>query len=277
MPKDGLWGADGERLQSHLRRNLSLRNRSVTGGFTGLELGLVVARHYPDDDNNVGKRVTEYDALMLAYQLTLRNLVVKMPYQGVLGGQQVTYTPATTVPDFRQPDDVWRSFMESDGDLVAIQYIGRKWPVIDGCMNHLRTSGSNDWHTDSTDGAVDALTYNSTRMRVNQDGNLEIDFDDSSGSHDRSLIINVDGTQFLRVTQDAGTGDVRIELGSGATLEKIVLGESFQTFFDTDVAGHTHAAGSLLDGGGIPCSGATAPAVPNLDVTVLTDKVKAEK
>jgi len=199
--------------------------------------------------------------------------MMKNPYVGVEGGQQVTLTPASGVPDMSNPDAATQNIVDSDGDLVCVIYIGGNLPMIDGCLNHLRVSGGADWQTDSTDGAVNALTYNTTRARVDSDGNIEIDFDDTSAAHDRSLTVNVDGTQFFIIKQDGGSGTVRIELGAGA-VEKLVLGEAFQTWWASNVPNHTHIPGTFVVGAN-PVTGvsgiSTIPVMPDAN---LTDKAK---
>jgi hypothetical protein len=239
---------------------------------------LVIARYYPDEDGNRNGTFTEYDVFVPRWNVTIRNVQMQAPYIGVTGGQQITLTPASGIPDMTNPELVSKNIADSDGDLVCIKYIGGKWPVIDGCLNHLRVTGGADWHTTSSDGAVYALTYNTTRSRIDKDGNIAIDLDDA-GSHDRSLTVNVDGTQFFVIKQDGGTGDVRIELGAGA-VEKLVLGETFQTWWSAALGGnipnHTHSAGTFVVGANPvtgTSGGSTIPAFPNSN---LTDKAKVE-
>jgi hypothetical protein len=176
---DGRWGPDGQRLQGWIRRAIDVRGRTNTEGFTRPELGVVVKRYYPDEDGNLSKTFTEYDVFMPRFEVTLYNVMMKNPYIGVEGGQQITLIPANGVPDMSNPETASQNVANTDGDLVCIIYIGGNLPMIDGCMNHLRVSGGADWHTDSSDGVVNALTYNTTRTRIDDDGNIEIDFDDT--------------------------------------------------------------------------------------------------
>lgn len=294
---DGLW-QDGGRLQSWLKRHLEIRGRSRTSGWRTPQLGLVIARYYLDDQEHTRDGVvTEYDVYIPRYQITLERITQMVPYQGVVGGQQVTLTVASGRPDSTNPTTHWQNVMDSDGDLVIVQYVGGKLPLIMGCVNHIRDSASAVWHTDSVDGDVLSTTYNTTRTRFNNDGNIEIDFDDSGGSHDRNLIINVDGEQFLKVAQDAGTGDVRVELGgkAGKALEKAILGERHKTWMNenTPVTGpiglveHVHqytkpdgagGPGLLADTGKPALAGSLGLInVPPMPDSHLTDKIKLEE
>ena len=291
MPADGLWDGDGVRLQSWLKRGFEIRSRSNPEGFIRDELGLVTARYYKDEEGNQGGIFTEYDVYVPRHQIVLNNLPMKVLYQGIAGGIQATLKVAEGIPDASNSEDLWRQVLESDGDLVSVSFVGGKWPMIDGCMNHVRASGAADWQTDSADGEVYALSYNTTRSRVNSDGNIEIDLEDG-GDHDRSVIINVSGTQVLKVAQDGSTGDVRIELGNGG--EKVILGETFQTWFNINFASHGHNAGTLnvtmaLPTVVVPVVGVTDGPIPigtpfppaplakiEMPATNLTDKVLVE-
>jgi len=294
--RDGLW-QDGGRLQSWVRRRAEIRSRSRTGGWSGAELGLVIGLYYPDDDGTRDGVVTEYDVYVPRYQVTLERITQVVPYQGTAGGQQVTLKAASGRPDAQDPNRHWQNVMESDGDLVVVQYIGGKLPVIVGCVNHIRGADSASWHTGSSDGEVLATTYNTTRARFDSDGNMEVDFNDSYGAHDRSLTVNVDGEQFLKVTQDGASGDVRIELGgkAGKALEKGILGERFQEWMNKDVpvleggpVHHTHSlevtSGSSV--GTYETSEPVAPgsallpvpvSIPDMPNNHLTEKVKLEE
>lgn len=282
MPRDGLWGTSGERLQGWIRRKIASRARVHSGGFTHSELGLVVGRYFPDEDGNNRGIVTEYDVFLPHYRIILHNVVMKIPYQSVHGGEQITLK-AAGVPDSEDPGALWRNVMESDGDLVTVTFVSGRWPMIDGCVNHIRDSGSADWHTDSADGEVYSLSYNTTRARVNKDGNVEIDLDDNEAPPDRSLIINAGTKQLMKISYDDGAGEVRIELGSGA-IEKLVLGETFQTWWNANVP-HNHTIGGATGAASAgtphthPLSGTATSSteIPNFDSDNLTEKVKAEK
>jgi len=275
MANDGLWGSSGERMQSWIRRRkLAYHGRTDSRGLGNISnaLGLIVARYFKDETGNKSQTYTEYDVLLVNYQVQLNRLPMRMPYQGFDGGTQITLHPATSLPDFANPVGLYQAVMESDGDLVSVSYIGGRFPVIDGCVNHIRTADGAPWETDSSDGEVSSHFYNTTRTRINSDGNIEVDFDDTGGAHDRSLIINVDGIQFLKVAQDGASGEVRIELGQGA-VEKLVLGDAFKTWFDANVSGHTHIY-AIPDH--TSATGPTGGAVPVLDPNILTEKAKVE-
>lgn len=281
MPDDGLWGADGERLQMHLQRSVELRGRTASGGFPGSELGLVVKRYYKDDSDNKDQVYNEYDVFIIRHLIYLKNVPVKSLYQGESGGYQITLKPATTIPEVTQPESIWKNFMDSDGDLVSVSYIGEKWPVIDGCMNHIRTNGAADWYADSSGGEIASFYYNTTRQHIDDDGNIQIDM--VGTSKDRSILINVDGVQFMRIFQDGGSGDVRIELGNNSG-EQVILGETHRSWFNSNVDHHVHGTGTLVTDigtlSGMPhthiISGATAQLSAHMPLSHLTNKVTAE-
>lgn len=281
--RDGLWGNNGERLQAWLQRSMDIRGRSWQKGLPGHELGLVIARYYKDDAENTSGIFTEYDIFLTRQQLTLFRLPMVVPYQGVSGGNQITLKPAEGIPDITGPT-AWKNLMDSDGDLVLIAYVGEKQPVIIGCMNHLRDSdeSSADWVTDSTDGEVYSLSYNTTRARINNDGDVELDL----ASTDRSVTVNMDGTQVMKIYNSGG--DLRIELGQG-TLEKVILGESFADWINSSnpanigLVNHVHQYIDVDNTGtplskitGTPVSATLVAAPPMDENTLLTEKVKVE-
>ena len=293
---DGLWEPEGGRLQAWLMRHSSMRVRSSAAGFSGMQLGLVVARYYVGELGNLRGLFTEYDVWLPWYQLTFRNLEARTSYQGANGGVQITLRPASGVPDMSDPQRGFDALMADDGDLVSVEYLGGKRPVITGCLNHIRGADQHaaDWCTGADDGEVYALTYNTTRARINKEGQVEIDLDDSSGAHTRSVVVNVGGEQLLKVFQDPASGDVRIELGSGGSLQKAVLGQSLLDALNQATASggsgihHTHSY-LAAPTGGVPTATseplqAVAGSVPPLPLvsvspiptSVLTDKVKVE-
>lgn len=282
MAQDGQWDTDGGRLQGWLRRRENIRGRTATSGFKRNELGLVIARYFPDDPDSKSGKFMEYDVWLPRFQVRIDHISMMTPYAGVSGGNQITLKPAAGVPDMSDPYAIHQNVMDSDGDLVVVAYIGGKWPIIAGCVNHLRTAGDGtDWHSDSTDGEVYSLFYNTTRARINKDGNIEIDLDDSEAPPDRSLIINAGSKQLMKISYDDGAGEVRIELGSGA-VEKLVLGETFQTWWDNNVP-HDHLVAGTTGTGGtdshthsVSITSADALTTPFPDSN-LTEKVKAEK
>jgi len=290
MANDGQWDSDGGRLQGWLRRYTNIRGRSQTEGFIRSELGLVIARYFPDDADSKSGKYTEYDVWIPRYQVQISHLSMVTPYAGVSGGNQITLKPADGVPDMSDPFAIHQNVMDSDGDLVMVEYIGGKWPVITGCVNHLRTAGDGtDWHSDSNDGEVYSLFYNTTRARINSDGNVELDLDDAEAPPDRSLIINAGSKQLLKISYDDGAGEVRIELGSGGTLEKVILGETFQSYFNglEGPVSHVHVYTPPSTGVPLFTTGPTKPLPPSTPASPiamdsmandnLTDKVKAEK
>ncbi len=274
-----MWeGSNGERLQSHLRRRPAARQRTTSRGLPGMNFGIIVGRHYKDEDTNRNGQVTEYDVLVPQKQVVLNEVEVLTSYQNEAGGCEIILHPASESLDFTHPETLWTQAMESDGDLVAIMYLGGRKPVITACVNHIRpdTDGVS-WAADSTDGEIAHLKYNTTELKVDSDGNVHIDLDDTAAPPDRSVIIRAGSKVLMTIRYDDAAGETRVELGSG-TLEKAVLAEALKSFWDSEVAGHTHTYDIPLHVSGAGPTGAAVAQLPDSGPNnVMTDKVLLEK
>jgi len=269
---DGCWGPDGERLAPYLRRSVDIRAIDRPGTGDGMKIGLVIATHHKDVETNRSGSYTEYDVLLMDHLAAL--LLYRVPTMGFHlnsdTGDYAILRAATSIPEMEDDTNFYQNFMSSDGDLVIIGFIDNRFPMILGTANHLRSDGdSTTWHTDSTEGEVRVTHHKDSFVKMNEDGSMQIEVKD-----EMELQITINGVQIFRVWDDAGT--LKIDLGDATVDQKLVMGDAFKTWFDLQVAGHKHAAGTLVDSLLAPCTGSTATAVPNLDVSVLTEKVKTQ-
>jgi len=286
---DGNWLPGGLRRQGWISRQDAARRRDP--GFLPAipALGLVVGKHYKDETgqelaSNYYGMFTEYDVLLVRDFVVIHNVPLMTTFQGIENAAEVSLTAAEDLPNLEEPDRVWSQVMESTGDLVAITWIDGDWPVIYGSLNHLR--GGEDcagWSEDSTTGPRAGVKYNDVTARIDKDSNVRVDVPDS-----KVVEFYVDGDLALKVFNDGGT--VRVDMGSGA--EKVILGESFRSYFnDADgPANHVHVY-TKPDGVGGPgvvdfSSGPKKPTLPstplvpvamdNMDASNLSDVTKTE-
>lgn len=264
---DGYW-SDGLRVQGFLARDNVSRRRYPAPYNMGPSLAVVTAVHYKDQETNIRRQFTEYDVMLVQHRIPIRNISTMSDFIGAEQGYEVTYTPADELPDLSIPESVWNAVFDSGGDLVAVTWIDGTWPVICGCLNHIKTSqDGTPWACDSTTGPRNYMKYNNVEAQIDNNENIRIDLPD-----EKSLEVYVNGTLALKVFNDAS--NVRVDMGNGA--EAIILGESFQTWWDNNVANHVHPAGSLQDSTPAPCTGATGPMGENFDSSTLSDITKTE-
>lgn len=269
MSIDGSWDRDGHKMQMWLTRQAGIRRTPRVGGSQFLELGLVSAVHYKDAESNVSGDVTEYDVILFSTWMTAPNLTTLGFKNSYDSGDEYTLKATTSVPNLEDPTQANQNFLEADGDLVVVAYLSGQYPVIIGTVNHIKAGAdAATWCGTSTEGERRAWHHKDVHVLLTKDSELQIDVPE-----DKTVIINVAGSQLFKVTRD-GSGNNTVELGAGG--EALVLGDSFKTWFDSNVASHTHGAGALLDSHGLPCSGITAAAVPNLDSNNLSDVSETE-
>lgn len=274
MGIDGQYDADGARIQPHFRRTSLMRGSPRPGGDSNPVLGLVIKIHHKDYDTNGYGAQAEYDVLIANSLMTLTNVVWSSWKNNRESGDEATLTAATDSPDLSNPENIQREFLESDGDLVLVDFVkgfgNTRFPIIVGTMNHLKSDEDTaPWHGESSDGIRRAIHHKGTSIVFEDDSTLDISIPD-----EKELTILIDGIQLFRVHRDSGGSGSVVELGTGA--EKMLLAETFQTWWDSYVKNHTHAAGTLLDSTASPCSGNTAPAVGSFPTSALSDVSKNE-
>ncbi len=262
MAIDGQDDRDGARQQGWLRRGSTIRKNTRWGGTTGTDMGLVIKVHHKDSDTNLSGSYPEYDIVLLASSVTIFNV----PQMGVklneFSGDETTLTAASEAPTFQNPGNVPQEFLESDGDLVLIAFILEYAPVIIGTVNHFKANADTaSWHGESSDGERRAMHHKGSSIIMQDDSSMEVALPD-----EKELVINIDGVQLFRVRNSGGT--LTVDLGAGG--EALVLGDSFKSWWDSNVAGHVHAAGLLIDSMLGPCTGSTAGAVPALPANKLS-------
>jgi len=285
---DGNWLPGGLRRQGWLSRSQARRARDANAYPALPTLGLVVGKHYKDEtgrelESNLHGMFTEYDVLLIREFVVIHNVPLMTTFQGINNASEVSLTAAEDVPSLEDPDRVWEQVMGSDGDLVAIIWVDGDWPVISGCLNHLRAGeDAAEWSEDSTTGPRAGVQYNEVTARIDKDSNIRVDVPD-----DKVVEFYVDGTLALKVFNDGGA--VRVDMGNGA--EKVILGETFRAYFnDPDgPANHVHLYTNYPGGGpsavaftGGP-SKPTPPSTPlspvpmdDMDATNLSDVTKTE-
>lgn len=196
-----------------------------------------------------------------------------------------------------------------DGDQVLVDYVegDLDMPVIIGAYDHGRSNRQIVTEAGTpVHGEPQATEYyvhhNGTEIRINETGDMLIDLLEAYGTDededaangqgdlrirvksDRSVTIEVNGTDVLEVFEDGG--QVRVDLGAGAD-EQLVLGNQLSNFIRDEIATkvnnfwtlifntHTHT---------VPMGGSTgAPAVAqtetiaNLPPEALSDLAKTKK
>lgn len=268
---DGNWLPGGLRAQSFIPRTVGGRDRSLSRPRFGVQLGLVVDIHYKDEDENLHKMFTEYEVYLVMHNLLLRNVPQAASFQGESNGSEATLKAAGGVPDLSNVDSAWDVIMSSSGDLVLVSWIDDRWPIITGCVNHLRRTGEDSapWYATSSEGPRAAIHYNDVDVVVDNDSNVRIDIEDS-----KVVEFYVDGTLALKVFNDAGT--VRVDMGNGA--EKVILGETFRTWFNLNYSGHMHDVSGISTVGGdtIAPGQFTSPYTEDMPANHLSDVTKTE-
>jgi len=244
MPIDGQWNADGSRMQGWLRRTNTMRLPPRPRGLAATQLGLVIKRHDKDAETNVNGNAAEYDVLLLYNYQLLYNLPVKGFRLNSDTGDIAILKPAQNLPDISDPTTADVNIMSSDGDLVCIEFVAQRYPIISGTMNHIRTGQDTaPYHPVAADGEQRKLYHKGAEFTIEEDGDILFNVPDNKG-----VTINVNGTQIFRVFKD-GSG-IHVELGTTAT-EALVLGDAFKTWWDSTISGHTHsgvAAGGASTG-----------------------------
>lgn len=269
MLRDGQWGPDGSRSQGWLRHVDFDRSTSRPGFPTGALLGVVLEVKHKDDENNPTDSYPVYTVMLADREflgLVLRNVATIGQKMGTNSGLEMTLTPASDTPNIDDPTQAMQNILDSDGDLVIIQYVSRI-PVIWGCMNHIRSGDSAAWYGDSTDGERMALHHKGTAIMIEDDSTVAINLEDT-----KDVTITIDGTEVFKVTRNGGTS--LVELAGGG--ESLVLGDAFKTWFDANVAGHTHTIPAVADTNGdtlIPGSstGGSVPALANSNLSSVSE------
>ena len=228
----------------------------------------MVAVRHKDDPNNMNGNVAEYDVVLFDRYVTIPNVQTLGFKNNEDSGDEYTLKACTYTPDLSDPTQADNNFLSSDGDLVVVMFLSGIYPVIVGTINHARSGADTaTWHGETADGERRAWHHKGTSIIIEDDSTVEINL-----PVDKDFIINIDGNQLFKVVRTGGANTV--ELGNGA--EKVILGESFQTWWDTNIANHVHAAGTLLDSMAGPVSGATAVMGESFDPTTLSDVTKTE-
>jgi hypothetical protein len=246
MPDDGLNDYSGTRLQSRLLRSWDVRGNPRPGGARGLRSGLVLRVHHKDEDTNTNGNYAEYDVLLIESMLTIRNLPVFGQRLARDSGDEVILKAATDTPDIDDPTQAMQNIHDSDGDLVIVAWIDRIFPGIIGTLNHF-VSGEDTapWHGESADGERRAIHHKDVHAVIKPDGDVEVDL-----PVDKSITIAIDGTQVFTVVRTGGA--TTLELGTGG--HALILGDTFRTWFNTNIDGHDHTlpAATGSDPGGGP-------------------------
>lgn len=224
-------------------------------------LGLVIKKHNKDDTTNTNGNYPEYDVLLFDTHVIITNIAVKGQKLNRDSGDEAILTVASDLPDMTDLTQAQQNFMESDGDLVIVEFISARFPIISGTMNHLKSGEDTaPWSADSTDGERRAIHHKDASFIMNEDGTIDIDL-----ASDKELNINIDGTMVFRV-KDTGSG-ITVDLGGGSG-EKILLGESFVTWWLNNISGHTHSVVGAATGP--PLAGTGALVIPNDKLSNVT-------
>jgi len=227
MSIDGQWGHGGQRRESWIKKRNHYRGHAPNpGGSEVPQLGLVIY-NYPKDatDNRFGS-YEEYDLFLPHSGVVIEHVPVKSMKRNPNSGTEFTLTPALSAPTITdETQDMWDAVMGSDGDLVVVEWVSRRWPVITGCLNHIRSGQDTaDWHAWETDGEVAAVHHSDTHVKIDQEGNASVVI--GSGLGIKSFSVTIDGTEIFNLRKD---GTHKISLGNAATcLEAVILGTSYR-------------------------------------------------
>lgn len=272
---DGCWGPDGERLAPYLRRSFDVRSFFRPGTGYGTKIGLVIRVHHKDASTNRSGSYAEYDVLLMDHLSCLE--LYRIPTMGMHmvndSGDYAILRAASSLPEMDDDTTFYQNFMQSDGDLVVLEFIDGRFPMIIGTANHLRAGHDTaPWHTGESEGEVRVMHHKGSFVKMKEDGKLQIEILD-----EQEMLVTINGTQILKLFYDVGSGDLHIDLGSGAALKKVVLGETFQSWWNANVQNHIHdtAGGTLLDSFGGACTGTVDPALSAFPDANLSDKVRA--
>lgn len=212
---------DGARTQYWLRRGPGIRPLARAGAGHRLEWGLVIKRHSKDWQSNSHGSYVEYDVLLADYNIVICNVAVLGRRFSDDSGDEAILVPATDTPDIADPTSAMVNILESDGDLVAVQYIAGRYPVIVGCINHIRSGAdSAPWQATSTDGVRRGIHHKDTHALVHEDATVTLDLPDG-----KDVTVSVNGTQVLMASRSGVSSTV--ELGTGG--EKLIKGDSRNT------------------------------------------------
>jgi len=273
---DGLIGPDGERLAPYLRRHVDMRSDNRGGSGNSLRIGLVIAVHHKDaPTGNRNGSYAEYDIVLMNHLacLDLYNVPVLGFHLALDSGECQILKACTSLPDMSDETTFYQNFLESDGDLVVIGYVDGHAPIIMGTANHIRSgTDTAPWHSLEADGETRKVFHKDSHILMKSDGSMDIEIKD-----EQAFTVTINGTQIFKLFYDAVSGDLHIELGEGITLEKMLLAETFQTWWDLNVphnhilggstgvaAGHTHTL----------VSGTLTNEIPVFPGANLSDKTK---
>lgn len=261
MGNDGLTGPDGERLASYLRRRVDMRSDTQLGSGDRFRVALVTHVYHKDDPLNRSRSYAEYDLVTMNHLACVE--LYRVPVLGFHlsddSGQVEILKACSELPETDDETQFYLNFMASDGDLVVVGFIDGMYPMIFGTANHLRTDEDTaPWFTDSTKGETRKIFHKDSYIEMQQDGKMQIEIKDG-----QQITITIDTVQVLKLWEDAGI--LKIELGTGVSLEKTLLAETFQTWWNTNIQNHVHTN---------PEGGNTGPMGIVFDAGSLSDKVK---
>jgi hypothetical protein len=174
---DGCWQQDGTRLQSYLARDYIGRNSADKFGAVGYPvLGLVIKTIYKDASENISGSYTEYDVLLADDILVIKNLPVKGFHLSRTSGEEAPLKAASEIPVLSNPATARENILSSDGDLVIVEFVSERYPLITGTINHIKSGEDTaPWSGATTEGERRALHHNDSSIVMQEDSNMVID------------------------------------------------------------------------------------------------------